>query len=233
MSIEHHPSALRNRIFILQELQKRLPPLPSSSSSPESSTISFLEAASGTGAHLEHFAPALPHITFQPSEYVVLDEPNDPSTLGRIGLRDGLTVLQTLDTIGCNSFSNVKKAIALDLSAETFPESISQPNSWDVVFLSNCLHISPLACTHGLLKNAGIVLKPEGLLFVYGPFKLHGLFTGDGGNEKFDASLRERNSEWGYRDVDYIEKVGCLHGLVLTECIEMPANNFLLVLQKK
>ena len=33
----------------------------------------FLECASGTGQHCAHFAPALPHLTFQPTEYAEQD----------------------------------------------------------------------------------------------------------------------------------------------------------------
>jgi hypothetical protein len=52
-------------------------------------------------------------------------------------------------------------------------------------------HISPYAATQGLMKGAGAVLSPGGLLFVYGPFKRGGEFTSEG-NATFDASLR-----WG------------------------------------
>ena len=65
-----------------------------------------------------------------------------------------------------------------------------------------------------LLSGAGTILKENGHLVVYGPFKIKGAFTGDGGNEKFDASLKERNPAWGYRDVEYIEEIAEQHGLV-------------------
>ena len=221
MSVEHHPSALRNRIHILEALKTRIP----------STATNFLEASSGTGAHVSYFSATFSHITFQPSEYVVLDEPNDPATLGRIGIRDGLTVLQTLDIVN-EQLSNVSKAISLDLSKE-FPESVTN-QTWDVVFAANVTHISPIACTHGLLEGAGRVLKLGGLCFVYGPFKKNGTFTGEGdGNAKFDASLQERNSEWGYREVEYLEKYGNGCGLELVEAVDMPANNFLLCFEKK
>ena len=219
--VEHHPSALRNRVHILEALKTRIP----------STASNFLEASSGTGAHISYLAPAFSHITFQPSEYVVLDEPNDPATLGRIGIRDGLTVLQTLDIVN-QHLSNVSESISLDLSKE-FPESVNNQN-WDIVFAANVTHITPIACTHGLLKGASRVLKIGGQCFVYGPFKKDGNFTGEGdGNARFDASLKERNSEWGYRDVEYLEKYGNECGLELVESVDMPANNLLLCFQKK
>ena len=46
--------------------------------------------------------------------------------------------------------------------------------------------------------GAGKVLRPGGLLLVYGPFKVDGKCTTES-NASFDASLRRQNPEWGYR----------------------------------
>ena len=51
-------------------------------------------------------------------------------------------------------------------------------------------------------------------------------------NAAFDASLRARNPEWGYRDVGDVAAAGAAAGLALEERRAMPANNFLLVLRK-
>ena len=219
--MEHHPSALRNRQPITEQLQKLI------QSSPDKASLA-LEIASGTGAHLELFANTFPGITWQPSEYLV-DSNLPEGDLGRIGTRsDG--ILETLDSVG-SKFSNVLPAIHLDVSKQ-FPDSVNN-QSWDLVLICNVLHISPIECTHGLLSGAGTILKENGHLVVYGPFKIKGAFTGDGGNEKFDASLKERNPAWGYRDVEYIEEIAEQHGLVLVETTQMPANNFMLTLRKK
>jgi Protein of unknown function (DUF938) len=42
---------------------------------------------------------------------------------------------------------------------------------------------------------------------------------------QFDIDLRERNSEWGIRDLETVEAEGNKHGFVLKEVHEMPANN--------
>ena len=219
--MEHHPSALRNRQPITEQLQKII------QSSPDKASLA-LEIASGTGAHLELFAGTFPDITWQPTEYLV--DPNLPEgDIGRIGTRsDG--ILETINSVGSN-FSNVLPAIHLDVSKQ-FPDSVNT-QSWDLVMICNVLHISPIECTHGLLSGAGTILKENGHLVVYGPFKIKGAFTGDGGNEKFDASLRERNPTWGIRDIEYIEKIAEQHGLILIETTQMPANNFMLTLRKK
>jgi hypothetical protein len=48
-------------------------------------------------------------------------------------------------------------------------------------------------------------------------------------NAAFDASLRERNPEWGVRDISDLEKLAGAAGLVLAGSAQMPANNLTLV----
>lgn len=52
-------------------------------------------------------------------------------------------------------------------------------------------------------------------------------------NAAFDAALRARNPEWGYRDVADVAALGAAAGLRLVEQRDMPANNFMLVLRKE
>ena len=82
------------------------------------------------------------------------------------------------------------------------------------------------------MTAAGKMLAHNGRLVVYGPFKKAGAFTTDS-NASFDTSLRGRNPQWGYRDVesDMIPEAE-RHGLSLLECHAMPANNFMLVFAK-
>lgn len=115
----HHPSALRNRIPILKEMLSLLPSNP---------TGAALEIATGTGAHLEAYAPAFPGLTFHPSEFVPeLAAPPDKqwATHGKIGLRAGLDELANIDEHGCKVFSN---APHLSFSPDTESESDSGPN---------------------------------------------------------------------------------------------------------
>jgi hypothetical protein len=215
---EHHPSALRNRGPIADKLKSLL----------QFDKGNALEIASGTGAHLELFAENFPDIQWQPTEYIV-DSSLPEGDIGRIGTRSA-GILETLDKIGKERFKNVRPASALDVSKE-FPQSVTK-EKWNLVFLANVLHISPIECTHGLLSGAGKVLKDDGVLIIYGPFKRDGQFTGDGGNERFDASLKERNPLWGYRDIEFVAALGKKNGLNMTEIINMPANNFMLCLEK-
>jgi Protein of unknown function (DUF938) len=71
-------------------------------------------------------------------------------------------------------------------------------------------------------------LRPDGRLFLYGPFKRDGKHTAIS-NAVFDSSLRDNNAEWGVRDTAALETLAASSGLVLTEIAEMPANNLILV----
>ena len=51
-------------------------------------------------------------------------------------------------------------------------------------------------------------------------------------NRAFDASLRERDPEWGYRDVEDLKGLAETNGLAFREAISMPANNFLMLFGK-
>eukprot|EP01025_Chloroclados_australasicus_P005143 TRINITY_DN11466_c0_g1_i1.p3 TRINITY_DN11466_c0_g1~~TRINITY_DN11466_c0_g1_i1.p3 ORF type:complete len:105 (+),score=3.29 TRINITY_DN11466_c0_g1_i1:1-315(+) len=92
-------------------------------------------------------------------------------------------------------------------------------------------HISPWPCTVGLCKGAGHVLQEGGYLMIYGPFKVDGQCTTQS-NADFDASLRQRDPEWGYRDVADIQAEAAKSHLSLLRKVEMPANNLYLVFQK-
>ena len=229
---QHHPSALRNRVPILKQLLSLLPAQP---------TGAALEIATGTGAHLETYAPAFPSLTFHPSEFVpeVAATPEKQwATHGKIGLRPGLDELANIDAHGCKVFSNVLPAVALDLSVpyDAWPTSVrGAAGTFSLVVCSNTLHITPWSCSLGLLHGAAAVLAAGGHLVIYGPFKVNGAYVGsDGGagNAKFDAKLRATNSSWGFRDVDELVRVAGPLGLTLCRKADMPANNLTLAFVK-
>jgi hypothetical protein len=78
----------------------------------------------------------------------------------------------------------------------------------------------------------GETLPPGGVLFVYGPFTRDGAHTSDG-NAAFDASLRQRDPRWGYRDVADVSSLAAAAGLERVAVVDMPANNFSLVFRKR
>lgn len=207
----HHPSALRNRGPILEVLQDVL----ADKSAKEGHV---LEIGSGSGCHAEHFAPNFPKLQWQPSEYV----------------QEGNTsVLKDIDEV-TSSIPNVRRAVALDASAAwaDWPSQVREfEGQFTAVYLSNITHISPWKVTCGIVAGASEALENGGLLIIYGPFKVNGEFTTES-NADFDKSLRSRNPEWGYRDIDEICAEAKKNGLQFEGKREMPANNFLLTFSK-
>lgn len=215
-SVAHHPAAMRNRLAILDALRE---------TGVGELSGPALEVGSGTGAHLEVFAPAFPKLVWQPTEY--LDRPSEPRTPGAV-FDEATRELELIDR--ALSFDNVLPAAALDASLpfERWPPRVVDAEGKHcLVFCSNVCHISPWEVTCGLIAGASRALSREGCLLVYGPFKVDGVCTTES-NADFDQSLRARNPEWGIRDLGALGAVAALHGMELRARREMPANNFLL-----
>ena len=67
----------------------------------------------------------------------------------------GLSREQVIDQVGSAKFKNVLPAVAVDLSLPSFaawPEVLqNSAGTFSLVFASNVTHITPLACTEGLM----------------------------------------------------------------------------------
>jgi hypothetical protein len=68
------------------------------------------------------------------------------------------------------------------------------------------------------------LLRPDGILFLYGPFIVAGRHTATT-NVTFDADLKQRDPRWDVRDVDDIVREATPNGLALRDVVEMLANN--------
>jgi hypothetical protein len=165
---------------------------------------SLLEVASGTGQHALHFANGLAGWTIQPSD---TDAENLETLRRRVTLAGNARLLPPLE---------------LDVTVEA---PSLRPTA---IYCANMVHIAPWSACVGLFRLADRLLDDDGLLVTYGPYSIHGVHTAES-NARFDQSLRERNPEWGVRDVDALEDVARAHRLRLGETIAMPANNLLLV----
>jgi Protein of unknown function (DUF938) len=173
---------------------------------PDHGTV--LEIASGTGEHLAHFAEIFPNIDWQPSDY---DE------AGLISI-DAWSVDAGLP--------NILSPMRIDAAAADWPIGRA-----DAILCINMIHISPWQAAIGLMAGAGRILTAGALLYLYGPFRQHGVILAEG-NASFDASLKERDSDWGLRYVEDVAALADQAGLRLETIEPMPSNNLSLVFRK-
>ena len=108
----------------------------------------------------------------------------------------------------------------------------SGPQSLRAVFCANVIHIAPWQVAEGLFAGADRHLRADGRLFLYGPFKRDGKHTALS-NAVFDTSLRERDAEWGVRDIADLEKLADSVGLRLADTFALPANNMILTFVRR
>ncbi|MEO2178346.1 MAG: DUF938 domain-containing protein [bacterium] len=194
--LHHSTAADNNKEHILSHLRELL---------TEPATL--LEIGSGSGQHAVHFASALRHITWQPSDQGEYFEPLK-------------TNIQSLAP------DNVKPPVYLDLNNPDW--SITTTNH---IYTANVLHIVPESLLSPLFIGASKVMTHNGLLCIYGPFKYNGKFTTDS-NERFDGWLTDRNPLSGVRDIGRLQELAEETGFVLRRDFDMPANNQFLIFEK-
>jgi SAM-dependent methyltransferase len=171
-----------------------------------------LEAGSGTGQHVVHFAGHTPDITWWPSDYNAQHLKSIAAWRAHAGL------------------ANIRPPLRIDLSDPAWCPELhdgSGPGKLLAVFCANVIHIAPWRVAEGLFEGAGRYLRADGRLYLYGPFKRDGKHTAIS-NAVFDTSLRERDAEWGVRDVADVADLANAAGLALLEIVPMPANNLIL-----
>jgi len=170
-------------------------------------TGTVLEIASGSGEHAVAFARAFPALTWQPSD-------PDPSALASIAAWRAEAGL-----------ANLAAPVELDVVK---PWPAIAPAA---IVCINMVHISPWEASLALFANAGRLLAPDALLYLYGPYRFSGAFTAES-NAEFDRSLRSRDPRWGVRDVDDLVATARTSGIQLVEIVAMPANNHSLVFRR-
>lgn len=98
--------------------------------------------------------------------------------------------------------------------------------------LPHLVHISPWTATLGLLAGAARILSSGGPLILYGPYVEREVETAPS-NLAFDRSLKERNPDWGLRDVGLVKAAAAEAGLAFAERRAMPANNLMLLFHRR
>jgi SAM-dependent methyltransferase len=170
-----------------------------------------LEVGSGTGEHVVAYAAQSPTITWWPSDI----HPRHLASIAAWHAHAGP--------------ANLQAPLRIDLLAADWDAALPMRDRLAAIVCINVLHISPWRVTENLLAGAGRRLRPDGRLFVYGPFRRSGAHTAPS-NAAFDASLRAQDPEWGVRDTGDIAAVADRCGLGIAEMAPMPANNFTLVI---
>ncbi len=156
-----------------------------------------------------HFARAFPQLLWQPS---------DPEP----------TALRSIEAWRAEAgLFNLLPPVSLDARAIEWPLARA-----DAILAINMVHISPWSATQGLMRGAGRMLGAGAPLYLYGPYRQADVPTAPS-NEAFDQSLKERNAEWGLRDLEQVTAEAESHGLGLERLLPMPANNLSLVLRRK
>src|SRR5947207_11154333 len=150
-----------------------------------------VEAGSGTGQHVVDFARHIPEVTWWPSD---LNEQH----------------LKSISAWRAHAgLANIRPPLRIDLSDPAWcPEMHdgSGPGKLLAVSCANVIHIAPWRVAEGLFAGVARYLRPDGRLFLYGPFKRDGKHTGVS-NAVFDTSLREQDADWGVRDIVDLEKL--------------------------
>ena len=165
-----------------------------------------LEIGSGTGQHAAYFAPALPHLVWQPGDVA--------EHLAGIGLR-----------VAEAGAPNLRMPLELDVD-RPWPDI-----AVDAVFSANTCHIMSWPQVERMFEGVGRLLPQDGVLALYGPFNCGGRHTSES-NARFDAMLRERDPQSGLRDIEALLALGEREYLEKEEDVPMPANNRLLVFRR-
>ena len=169
-----------------------------------SNQSSLLEIAGGTGQHGEFLAKKFPNLHWQTSDV--------PAAVGHLNLR-----------ISAAKLKNLPLALPLDVNYANWGM-----NNYELLFTANSLHIMSVKSVENFFTGIPSVLKKQGLVFIYGPFKYEGNYTTES-NAQFDDWLRARNPESGIRDFEDINTLAAEVGLNLVVDVGMPANNQILI----
>lgn len=171
-----------------------------------------LEIGSGTGQHAVHFAQQMPHLQWHTSDR-----------------QEALNGIQMwLDEFQLKTgLNNIHAPVRLDVAQSDWPDL-----NVDAVFSANTLHIMSQNEVQMFFDRVTQVLNDDGLLIIYGPFNYQGQYTSDS-NRQFDIWLKSRNPDSCIKDFSELNDLAEKNGLKILVDYEMPANNRILLWQKK
>ncbi|MBT3981495.1 MAG: DUF938 domain-containing protein [Bacteriovoracaceae bacterium] len=168
---------------------------------------SIIEIGSGTGQHAIFFAKNLPNLNWYTSD-----------------IKENLETI-TLRIKECPS-PNLHLPFELEIGVHALPK-----NTFDGIFTANTFHILPMDRIRQLMGEVSKSLPKGGVFLVYGPFHLKGKLSSES-STVFDHNLRRVDPLMGIRELEEMIEIGDHFSLVMTERIQMPTNNQLLVFFK-
>ena len=174
-----------------------------------------LELASGSGEHAVCFQQRFPHLLWQASD----PDPDHRASINAWIQHQGLSPV-------------MPEALNLDVERQPWPLPQTVRGALNAVVCINLLHISPASCTDAVFKESAQLLPSGAPLIIYGPFMRNGAHT-SASNAAFDQSLKERNHQWGLRELNQVTAVAAKGGFKTDDVVSMPANNLTLVLSRK
>lgn len=160
----------------------------------------LLEIGSGTGQHAAYLAKDFPFYEWQPTD-----------------LSEKLDDINTW--VKESGADNILPALALDLSNPEWPVDKA-----DAIVCINTIHIVAWLFVENLFHGAGRVLKPGGVMFVYGPYEYSDRPL-EPTNVEFNEWLKMRDANSGIRKFEDVNALARENGLNLVDDIAMPANN--------
>lgn len=131
----------------------------------------LFEFGSGVGIHIAQLANNLSEWQFQPSDM------------------EAEFVSEIADQT--RNLANVHAPITWDVR---WKHSKEYKEQYDAALCVNLLHVTGWDTSVGLFQSAGWVLKDQGVLFLYGPFKENGEYNTES-NRSFDESLHKKNPQ--------------------------------------
>lgn len=167
-----------------------------------------LEVGSGTGQHILHFAREFPTLEWQPSDY------------------DQVAVASVDSYRRESRARNLREALLLEVRKKVWGHGLL-----DAVLAIHLVHVTSWSVCEGLFDGARRHLRPGGVLFLQGPFKQGGGFDCPK-NAQLDALLRDKNPDWGLRDLEAVAALGTARGLLVEQVIDMPDNELATVFRK-
>lgn len=182
-----------------------------------------LDLGTGTGQTLSYLMVRFQEVNYKPTEWAAGGVESKEYT-------DAKTCVQDYSFAEAVNFkATARNMLPVDFldpadaewtSVEVPPPDTPQPmRKYDGVMATNLVQYLPMSTVESIFKGAARVLKPDGNLFLYGPFSVDGLFRP--GWEAYDSRIRKLNPEWGVRDAKVMEELASASRLQLLEKVDL------------